>query len=110
MEKIWAMTLAETLDNTKADYEIYVALNTFYKYSYIYDIESKFKQLWFIDSIDDKRENLRTGYYHAMRALLEMMPFRTESEWHILFYHILSPEDFSEEDEELSDNESAASY
>ena len=50
------------------------------------------------------------GYYDAMRALLEMMPFRTEAEWHIRFYHILSTEDFYDEDEEFSDNESAASY
>ena len=45
-----------------------------------------------------------------MRALIEMMPFRTEAEWHILFYHEISPEDFSDEDEEFSDNASAASY
>ena len=57
-------------------------------YSYIYDIENKYEQLWFIDSIDDKREHLRMAYYDAMRALLEMMPFRTEADWHIRVYHI----------------------
>ena len=67
------MTLTEALDNTKSDCEIYVELRAFYNNSYIYCIENRFKQLWFIDSIDDKRENLRTCYYHAMRALLEMM-------------------------------------
>ena len=57
----WATTLTEALDDTKSDYEIYVELKTFYNYSYIYDIENIFKQLWFIDSIDDKREHLRIG-------------------------------------------------
>ena len=61
-------------------------LKAFYNYSYIYDIENKFKQLWFIDSIDDKRKHLRIGYYDAMRALLEMMPFRTEAAYPILSY------------------------
>ena len=79
-------------------------------YSYIYDVENTFKQLWFIDSIDDKREHLRIGCYYAMRALLEMMPFRTEAEWHIRSYHILSTEDFSDEGEKFSDDESVASY
>ena len=68
-------------------------------------ILKKIKQLWFIDSIDDKRKHLRIGYYDAMRALLKMMPFRTEAEWQIRFYHILSTEDFYDEDEEFSDNE-----
>ena len=104
------MTLTEALDDTKSHSEIYLELKAFYNYSYIYDIENKFKQLWFIDSVDDKRKHLRIGYYDAMRALLEMMPFRTEAEWHIRFYHILSTEDFYDEDEEFSDNESTASY
>ena len=42
------------------------------------------------------------GYYDAMKALLEMMPFRTEAEWHIRFYHILSTEDFSDEEARLA--------
>ena len=106
----WAMTLTEALDDTKSDCEIHLELKAFYNSAYIYDIENTFKQLWFIDSIDDKREHLRMGYYDAMRALLVMMPFRTEAEWHIRFYHISSTEDFYDEDEQFSDNESAAGY
>ena len=98
----WAMTLTEALDDTKSDYEIYLELKAFYNYSYISGIEHKFKQIWFIDSIDDKRAHLRMGYYDAMRALLEMMPFRTEAEWQNRFYHILSTQDFSDEDAEFS--------
>ena len=98
------MTLTKALDDTKSDYNIYLELKD------IYDIENKFKQLWFINSTNDKRKHLRIGYYDAMRAILEMMPFRTEAEWHIQFYRILSTEDFYDEDEEFSDNESVASY
>ena len=110
----WIMSLTEYLDGKKSEYEIYLELKTFYDYSYIFNIEHKFKHLWFINNIDDMNINgrniLTSQYYDAMRALLSMMPFRTEAEWHIRFYHILGTEDFYKSEEEVSDNESVGSY
>ena len=52
----WAMTLTEALDDTQSDFEIYLELNAFYNYSYMYDIENKSKQLCSLTVLMTKEE------------------------------------------------------
>ena len=112
----WSMTLKEILKGRKSKYEIYSELKTIYNYSYIFRIEYQFKNLEFIENIDDMKKDdkllLAIEYQDTMKTLLSMMPFRTEADWHIQFYERLSPYDKDNDYESgyESDNYSVGSY